>query len=68
MKEFSVGLIGLKTWCYLCEDQFNPWPLLVGLGSGIATSCGIGHRCGSDPVLMWLWHRLTAAAQIQPLA
>ena len=26
------------------------------------------HRCGSDPVLLWLWCSLAAAAQIQPLA
>ena len=37
-------------------------------GSGIAMSSGIGHRCSSDLVLMWLWHRLSAAALIQPLA
>ena len=27
-------------------------------------SCGIGPRCGSDPTLLWLWHR----PLIQPLA
>ena len=21
----------------------------------MAVSCGIGHRCSSDPVLLWLW-------------
>ena len=31
-------------------------------------SCGIGHRHGSDLVLLWLWHRLAAAALIGPLA
>ena len=31
-------------------------------------SSGVGHRCGSDPVLLWLWHRLVAAAPTQPLA
>ena len=31
-------------------------------------SCGVGRRCGSDPVLLWLWRRLAAAAPIQPLA
>jgi len=31
-------------------------------------SCGVGHRRSSDPVLLWLWHRLLAAALIQPLA
>ena len=24
--------------------------------------------CGSDPILLWLWHRLVATAQIRPLA
>ena len=31
-------------------------------------SCGVGHRCGSDPVLLWLWRRLAATAPIRPLA
>ena len=31
-------------------------------------SCGVGHRCGSDPTLLWLWRRLAATAPIQPLA
>ena len=38
----------------------------MGYGSGIATSYGVGHRGGSDP--MWLWHKPAAAALIQPLA
>ena len=24
--------------------------------------CGVGHRCGSDPMLLWLWRRLAATA------
>ena len=31
-------------------------------------SFGVGCRHGLDPVLLWLWHRLAAAALIQPLA
>ena len=31
-------------------------------------SCGVGRRCGSDPALLWLWHRLAATAPIRPLA
>ena len=33
-------------------------------------SCGVGHRGGSDPALLWLWCRLSAVALIliQPLA
>ena len=30
-------------------------------------SCGADHRIGSDMVLLWLWHRLAAAAPIRPL-
>ena len=31
-------------------------------------SFGVGCRLGSDPMLLWLWRRLAAAAPIQPLA
>ena len=47
---------------------FDPWPHLAGQGSGVATSTGVGHECGSDLVWRWLWHRPAAIAPIQPLA
>ena len=47
---------------------FDPWPHSVGLRSGVATSCCIGHRWGSNPALLWQWHRPAAAAPILPLA
>ena len=31
-------------------------------------SCGVGHRCGLDLALLWLWHRPAAVALIGPLA
>ena len=31
-------------------------------------SCGVGGRCGSDLVLLWLWCRQVATAPIRPLA
>ena len=31
-------------------------------------SCGVGHRRSSDPMFLWLWHRLVAAAPIRLLA
>ena len=31
-------------------------------------SCGVGHRHGSDLLLLWLWCRLAAVAPILPLA
>ena len=44
--------------------RFNPWPCSVGEGSGVAVSCGVGHRRGSDPVLLWLWRKPVATAPI----
>ena len=37
-------------------------------GSGIALSCGVGHRHSWDTMLLWLWPRLVATAPIRPLA
>ena len=34
----------------------------------VAVSCGVGCKCGSDPVLLWLWCRLAAIAPIRPQA
>ena len=34
----------------------------------IAVNYGVGHRCGSDPVLLWLWPRPAATASIRLLA
>ena len=31
-------------------------------------SCGVGHRCGSDLALLWLWCRPAATAPIRLLA
>ena len=36
--------------------------------SGMAVSCGVGHRCGLDPMWLWLCCRLAAVALIRPLA
>ena len=46
----------------------NPWPHSVGWGAGVAVSCSVGGRCGSDPALLWLWCRPAVAAPIRPLA
>ena len=31
-------------------------------------NCGVGRKCGSDPVLLWLWCRQAATGSIEPLA
>ena len=50
------------------RTQVRSLALLSGLRSSVALSCGVGQRCSSDPVMLWLWCRPTAAAPIQPLA
>ena len=35
---------------------------------GIAVSCGVGHRPGSDLALLWLWCRAVAIAPLRSLA
>ena len=35
---------------------------------GVAVTCGVGCRRGSDPELLWLWCRPAATALIRPLA
>ena len=47
---------------------FDPWPCSLDYGSGIAVSCGVGHRSSSDPMFLWFWCRPEATAPIQPLA
>ena len=34
----------------------------------LASLSGVGRRCGSDPVWLWLWCRPAATAPIRPLA
>ena len=40
----------------------------MGRGSGVAISCGVGCRRGSDLASLLLWCRLAATAPIGPLA
>ena len=39
----------------------------MGLGSGIAMSCGVSHRRVLDPEFLWLWCRTTAVVPMGPL-
>ena len=50
------------------EDMGLNRPYSVGKGHGIAVSCGVGCRCGSDMALLWLWRRPAASGLIQHLA
>ena len=40
----------------------------MGKGSGVAMNYGGGSKHSSDPMLLWLWCRPTAAASNQSLA
>ena len=49
------------------RSRFYPWPCSVGWGSGIAVSCGVGRKLGSNPTLLWMWLWPAATAPIQSL-
>ena len=40
----------------------------MGEGSSVAVIYGVGHRCGSDLALLWLWRRPEATSPTRPLA
>ena len=48
--------------------QIQSLAFLSGLRIRHWSSCGVDGRCGSDPVLLWLWRRPAATALIPPLA
>ena len=50
------------------DSGLIPWSCSVGQESGVAVSCGVDRRLGSDPTLLWLWCRPAAIAPIQLLA
>ena len=53
--EFPVWLSRLRTQSRICDDAGLTLGLAHrGSGFGIATSCGVGCRQGSDQVLLWL--------------
>ena len=61
------------SWLRRNESDWHPWGSIPGLaqwvkGPGIAVSCGVGCRRGSDLALLWLWCRMAAVAPIPPLA
>ena len=47
--------------------RFDLRPHSVGRESGIAMSCGVGRRQGSDPTLLWPWLWPAAVAPILKL-
>ena len=51
-----------------CGHRFNLWPCSVSWRSGVGIGCGVGRRCSSDPMLLWLWHRPMTSALIRHLA
>ena len=48
--------------------QVRSLTCLSGSGSGVAVSCGVGPRLGSDLALLWLWYRPAAIDPVLPRA
>ena len=51
-REFLLWSNGNESNQYPWGYGFDPWPCSVHGGSGVALSCGVGCRCGLDPVLL----------------
>ena len=68
--QFGVPIMVQRKWIWLetTRLQFPSLASLGGLRISIAVSCGIGHRCSSDPALEWFWHRPAAATPVELLA
>ena len=71
--EIKKAVLIVAQWVKNTTSIHEDVHLIPGLvqwikGSGVATSYTVGHRRGSDLVLLWLWCRLAAMALIQPLA
>ena len=52
----SIGIAVVAPQTQIHEDTIS-----VGWGSGIAVSCSVSCRQGSEPMLLRLWHTLAAA-------
>ena len=67
----QVGRKGVLVWLSRNEPnylsmtmQFLSLALLSGLRTQHCHELSVGHRCSSNPALLWLWYRSTAAALI----
>ena len=65
-EEFPLWLSGVWTWLVSMKMWF--WSLASLSRLRLWCFCCVGHRCGSDPLLLWLWRRLAGVGPIQSLA
>ena len=63
-QEFHCGWVVMNL-----NIPMRTWVLSLALLNDLPIwCCSVGHRCGLDPMLLWLWYRLAAVAPIRPLA
>ena len=70
IKKSSPGAPVMSQWLTNPTRKHGVEGLIPGFAQwvGIAVSCGVGCRLGSDPALLWLWCRPASTALIGPLA
>lgn len=62
LEEFPLWLSGFRAWQSVSEGMGSiPGLFQLGWGSGIATSCRVGHRFGLYLAFPWLWFRPAAS-------
>ena len=69
-KTSGIPVMAQQKQIWLASMSMQVWSLVwpSGLRIGVAMSCGVGRRRGSDPTLLWLWCRPAAIALFWPLA
>ena len=68
IRNYGVPIVAQWEWIWLGSMRMQVWFLALLRGLRIWSCSGIGHRHSSDLVLLWLWCRPAATAQICPLA
>ena len=68
MDDCGVPIMAQQKRMRLASMRMQVQSLALLGGSGVILRCGVGHRYGSDPILLWLWHRLVAVVLIGLLA
>ena len=61
VKNLTPEIVSMRVWVQAPAS-------LSRLRICVVASCSVGHRCGSDLALLWLWCMAVAAALIRPLA
>ena len=68
LKKCFQGVSVVAQWSWTWLVSMRTWTWSLASLRGLRIRFGISCRLGSDPALLWLWHRSAATVPIRPLA